>query len=287
MTIYDIAKIKCRTFIESINTLFSMGKELEQEVDGIETSIGTSDDEASSSGSLWARIKYALANMVATSGAQTIADVKTFTSSPKVPTSPASIDSAVNQSYVESTVDGVNNILHKSGNETKTGKLTLSYPIINGLSMMKQDINEGVSGKWVQIFRAKMASNNYITRVLITTETYGGTPQQMCDVFLGSGAGSSPIVNRYVSSDNGSALSDICVTVDENDKLILWFKSNQYGSRISFRITEFYSYYGENNQNTFENYYQSGDGVIYDNKPTTADGYVAVRDGISFTKVVI
>ena len=32
MTIYDEAKIKCRTFLESINVLFGMGKDLETEV---------------------------------------------------------------------------------------------------------------------------------------------------------------------------------------------------------------------------------------------------------------
>ena len=124
LTIYDIVKFKCRTFIESVNILFTMGSELEQEVDTIETSVGTSADEASSSGSLWARIKYALANMVSTSGAQTITDVKTFSSSPVVPTTPGTTTSAVNQAYVESTVDGVNDILHKSGNESFTGQKT-------------------------------------------------------------------------------------------------------------------------------------------------------------------
>lgn len=41
-----------------------------------------------------------------------------------VPTTPASVSAAVNQSYVESTVTGVNNILHKTGIENKSGPLT-------------------------------------------------------------------------------------------------------------------------------------------------------------------
>ena len=39
MTIYDKAKIKCRTFIESINILFNMGKDLETEVGGKQATL--------------------------------------------------------------------------------------------------------------------------------------------------------------------------------------------------------------------------------------------------------
>lgn len=78
---------------------------------------------------------------VTTNTAQTISAVKTFTASPVVPTTPGSATSAVNQSYVESTVPGVNDLLHKSGNETAAGNKTFTgdvfiprlegHPIVN------------------------------------------------------------------------------------------------------------------------------------------------------------
>ena len=62
---------------------------------------------------------------VTTNTVQTISAVKTFTVSPIVPDTPSGVHAGVNQAYVESTVDGVNNLLHKSANETKIGILTL------------------------------------------------------------------------------------------------------------------------------------------------------------------
>lgn len=53
------------------------------------------------------------------------------TSGVVVPDTPATIHDAVNQAYVESTVDGVNNLVHKSGNEVIEGTKT-----INGLFMV-------------------------------------------------------------------------------------------------------------------------------------------------------
>ena len=39
LSIYDKTKLMCRTWIESVNNLFNMGKDLETEVDGLKGGI--------------------------------------------------------------------------------------------------------------------------------------------------------------------------------------------------------------------------------------------------------
>jgi hypothetical protein len=233
MTIYDVAKIKCRTFIESINTLFSMGKELEQEVDDIETSVGTSADEASSSGSLWARIKYALANMVSTSGAQTIADVKTFTSSPVIPTTPASIESAVNQAYVESTVDGVNNIVHKSGDETIAGTKTFSK-IIDGHAI-RGGLVGGTNNRsgWVKAAKFGVPVNYRNFTVTIMSDRYRISSQF---VRLNIYCGSTPklyIVDAYGSTSGAIDPLNYGIGIVDGE-VTLWY--NKINSDMGYWI---------------------------------------------------
>lgn len=65
------------------------------------------------------------AQNVKLTGAQSVAGVKTFTDSPIVPTTPVGPTSAVNDVYVNDATPGTNNILHKTGNESKTGTLTM------------------------------------------------------------------------------------------------------------------------------------------------------------------
>lgn len=101
----------------------------------IDANVGSSEDTASASGTLWARLKNAVARIVGLesadaqnvklTGAQTIAGQKTMNDSPIVPTTPTTATGAVNSVYVNDATDGVNNIVHKSGNETKAGRLTL------------------------------------------------------------------------------------------------------------------------------------------------------------------
>ena len=45
MTIYDRERFDGRTFIESLNQLFVMGKELEQRVQSLEQKTGVNDDD--------------------------------------------------------------------------------------------------------------------------------------------------------------------------------------------------------------------------------------------------
>lgn len=105
-----------------------------------EKQIGTPEDTASASGSLWARIKNALSRIgiletadgqnVKLTGNQSISGTKTFNASPVVPTTPATTSSAINSAYANDATDGVNNIVHKSGNEKISGLKTFNNEFV-------------------------------------------------------------------------------------------------------------------------------------------------------------
>ena len=67
-----------------------------------------------------------------------------------VPDIPETTHSAVNQAYVESTVDGVNNLVHKSGNEIVAG-LKLTSGVYNKLAELPANSD---STKWSKIYSA-------------------------------------------------------------------------------------------------------------------------------------
>lgn len=102
-----------------------------------EREIGEPTDSASSTGSLWARIKNAIARIVSLESADANNVKKTGTSTVtgtlEVPTTPPTPTSTVNSVYVNDATAGVNNIVHKSGDETIAGIKTFSnFEIING-----------------------------------------------------------------------------------------------------------------------------------------------------------
>lgn len=67
-----------------------------------------------------------LTNLMTTDTEQTITAKKIFSADVEVPTVPAGDDSAVNSFYVNDSTGTVNNnLLHKDGNETKNGNLSL------------------------------------------------------------------------------------------------------------------------------------------------------------------
>ena len=79
------------------------------------------------------------------SGNQTIADIKTFSSSPIIPNPPSGDTStkAVNTNWVSQTGDSSpNNLIHRTGNESKTGIMTF-LSLINGLCCTYQTESSG------------------------------------------------------------------------------------------------------------------------------------------------
>lgn len=94
------------------------------------SSVGAETDTASESGTLWARIKYVLGHWMTRDTEQTVTGKKVFSGGAEVPTSPATATSAVNSVYVNDATDGVNNIVHKTGNEIISGIKTHNERII-------------------------------------------------------------------------------------------------------------------------------------------------------------
>ena len=157
-SIYDSAKIKCRTFIESINALFNMGKDLETQVNGKQDALvsGTNIKTINGSSVLGegnitveaadipniegGDAGKALVVNAGETGAEWSKDVQ-------VNTTPAGTGSAVNAAYVNDATDGVNNIVHKTGNETVggnkefTGVNTFSETIYVGALPIIKKIN--------------------------------------------------------------------------------------------------------------------------------------------------
>ena len=78
------------------------------------------------------------AQNVKLTGAQSIAGVKTFSDSPIVPTTPTSPTGAVNDVYVNDSSAGVNNIVHKTGDETIGGRKFFAGT--NGVNLKFGDI---------------------------------------------------------------------------------------------------------------------------------------------------
>ena len=134
MTIYDKAKIKCRTFIESINILFNMGKDLETEVGNKQATLvsgtniksingssilgeGNMVIEGDNPGIVAGDAGKALVVNAGETGAE-------WSNGIKVADTPANEHNAVNQTWVENVAyedDTVNNITHKEGTEIITG----------------------------------------------------------------------------------------------------------------------------------------------------------------------
>lgn len=70
------------------------------------------------------------AQNVKLTGAQSVAGVKTFTDSPLVPVTPSGPTAAICDAYANNATDGVNNIMHKTGDETVNGIKTMLAPIV-------------------------------------------------------------------------------------------------------------------------------------------------------------
>lgn len=119
-----------------------------------EREIGEPTDSASSTGSLWARMKYVLAHWMTKDSEQTVTAKKTFTVSPEVPVTPDTDDSAVNSFYVNDSTGTVdNNLIHKDGNETIEGVKKIDGMLEHPLKDTKIFGSTGGSGNYRLIYR--------------------------------------------------------------------------------------------------------------------------------------
>ena len=137
-SIYDAAKIKCRTFIESINALFNMGKDLETQVNGLDSSkqdtlVSGTNIKTINGGSVLGEGNLAIvgdAPAIESGDAgkalvvNSLEDGAEWSTGIKVADIPANEHNAVNQTWVENVAysdDTVNNLIHKEGTEDSKG----------------------------------------------------------------------------------------------------------------------------------------------------------------------
>lgn len=112
---------------EQVDTLLAT-KADDSEVESIAADVGTSADDPSATGSIWARLKYILVHWMTTDSEQTVSAKKTFSVSPEVPTTPATPASAVNSAHVNDATDGANNLVHKDGGDIQTITMKTLFP---------------------------------------------------------------------------------------------------------------------------------------------------------------
>lgn len=123
------------------------------------------------------------AQNVKLSGAQTIADVKTFSDSPLVPTTPSGPTAAVCDAYVCNATAGVNNIFHKDATPETIPAGAKSFAGTGGQSAytikttdMEYIPNTGPSGTSNTLSINFVDVNNYIVAAIrIHYETNGAT----------------------------------------------------------------------------------------------------------------
>lgn len=109
--------------------------------------------------------KYYDDNTVKLSSNQSISGTKTFSSSPSVPTSPASDSSAINKSYLNSSSSGV---VHTSGTESIGGAKTFTTEVTapsfnaNSSRALKENIHESTDSALDIIGKTKIVRYSYI-----------------------------------------------------------------------------------------------------------------------------
>lgn len=148
------------------------------------------------------------------SGNQTIEDIKTYVKSPIVPNPPSGDTStkAVNTNWVSQTGDGApNNLIHKSGNETRQGTLTFTSndPII----VKSDNVWAGPSN----IFYLKRAlltvdvNNNNVSEFFPTHDANGSNHTQICTkAYMDDGNGNYTVGKRAVLDLQVSSVTGKC-----------------------------------------------------------------------------
>lgn len=147
------------------------------------------------------------AQNVKLTGAQSIADVKTFTDSPVVPTVPTPLG-AVNSVYVDDPTEGVNNILHKSGVEVFT---EIKYGKLNA-----KQLNNGPSATgWLDVLTFNL-SENLESIFLQVRESSVDNVEYNIQIYRG-GATDMRVFADILSKSATYTPADVMVALDNND----------------------------------------------------------------------
>ena len=161
---------------------------------------------------------------VTTDTAQSISAVKTFTVSPIVPNTPSEPSAAVNVAYVESTVPGTNNIMHKTGNEDVPG-----YKRFTGLlPSMKTVARTQQTDPWWKLWEADadtIQTNGHIMFELFPNrQNYG---------LIRIALSSTPSITRYPA--DSYPVNSIIVTIKDGHWTV-WAKRVDSTARIMGRM---------------------------------------------------
>ena len=175
---------------------------------------------------------------VTTNTAQTISAVKTFTVSPLVPTPPpGSTDQTVpNTNWISQTGNGgPNNLIHKTGDETKSGLLTLKQsPDYSFPRMVGNGTSDGV--KWMKICKLNGFSSGQIMPILVMFErgfflihltAYGSINNTtLYTVFIGA-------------RNSNQTYNDVAIYKDSDDELYLCVNIKTYNMHVGMSVLGF------------------------------------------------
>lgn len=211
---------------------------------------------------------------VTINSAQTVVGTKTFSSSPVVPDAPADTHSAVNQAYVESTVDGINNLVHKSGNETFVGtKQSNTLQCFNSRPYLYQRVNTNNDSEWFKVFTLGKERHTLILDVISNHQTYNTYGVARAIVFWQT----EVVVVKWLYKYGGNQFPDDCIFVGVNSNIAeIWVKSNPYAYNY-VEINRAVEGYKEMTISSVSNVYNSESGVAtIDTTVYTAYAYSSV-----------
>ena len=226
MTIYDKAKIKCRTFIESINILFNMGKDLETEVNGKQaTLVSGTNIKTINGGSVLGE-----GNLVVVGDAPAVESGDAgkalvvnagetgaeWSTGIKVATTPAAPTNAVNSVYVNDATEGVNNIVHKTGNEIISGTKTFTSDVVKSSTA---DITITPTD-YINMATISIVDKNNVNSALIRRDRLVGDVDRL---FLS--------INKPVGSDTYGIRFDL--SIDSSGVCTLAVNKQKNGSTVS------------------------------------------------------
>lgn len=168
------------------------------------------------------------AQNVKLTGAQSVAGVKTFTDSPIVPTTPAGPTSAVNDVYVNDATEGVNNIVHKTGNEYVAGDKEISHILSCNVNVQPLTGTNHYLG-WTKMLSMTAVNYRDYRFVITNGNVEAPTEYDICVHFTGSGIG----IVRASTKSNDSSVTPSYVqigrNVNDNKWYLFAYKNYQFG----------------------------------------------------------
>ena len=161
---------------------------------------------------------------------------KIFSVSPEVPTTPATPFSAINDVYANDATEGVNNLLHKTGNETKNGKLTLKAPSnVGNMNVYSCGTASSSGNGWYEVMRTKDGVNTDGVHVHIKAKDVYITGIDIVEYnVVWKPSSATPELRGYVIGSNAAyKITDMCVTLNHDGTFSLFMlKRGTYSKEV-------------------------------------------------------